>query len=158
MKKHLLFFLILTLAITSCSKPSNFQNPKEEILTCAKTETDEDGYNTTDTMVIISKNGKVTKATETTISEMDKNMIDITLSFGEEFTKEFNEIVGMDATYSKESDNSIKYVITIDYTKLDVKKLKENFKNDFNENSFYSAKDKTIEEFKKENLSDYVCN
>ncbi len=157
MKKHLLLFLILILSLTSCNNKTEQKNTQEEILTCSKTETDEDGYNITDTMVVTAKNGKVVKATETTISEINKNMVDIVLSFGEEFTKEFNEIEGIEATYSKESDSSIKYIITVDYTKLDIKKLKDNLKNVFNEKSFYSSKDKTIEEFKKENLSDYTC-
>lgn len=158
MKKILLSFLIIALVLTSCSKPIAKENTvKEETLTCTKTETDEEGYNITDTIVLTSKNDLVIKATETTISEMDKNMIDITLSFGEEFVKEFNEIEGMEAAYSKESEHSIKYTISIDYTKIDLNKLKEIFKNDFTKNNFYTSKNQTLEEFKKENLSDYSC-
>ena len=81
-----------------------------------------------------------------------------TISFGETFSSAFNEIDGMDMKYSKESETSIKLTMSVDFAKLDMDKLKEAFGSDLTDESFYSAKDKTVEEFKNENLEGYTCN
>ena len=47
--------------------------------------------------------------------------------------------------------------MTVDYNELDIDALKETFGDDFDEESFYSSKDITIDEFKEKNLTDYTC-
>ena len=48
--------------------------------------------------------------------------------------------------------------MSVDFSKLYMDKLKEAFGSDLTDESFYSAKDKTVEEFKNENLEGYTCN
>ena len=131
---------------------------KTNTLNCTKTETDDDGYKTTETIVVTSKNDKVSKVEQTSIQEMEADLVDSTISFGETFSSAFNEIDGMDMKYSKESETSIKLTMSVDFAKLDMDKLKEAFGNDLTDDSFYSSKDMTVEEFKKENLEGYTCN
>lgn len=131
---------------------------KTNTLNCTKTETDDDGYKTTETIVVTSKNDKVSKVEQTSIQEMEANLVDSTISFGETFSSAFNEIDGMDMKYSKESETSIKLTMSVDFAKLDMDKLKEAFGSDLTDDSFYSSKDMTVEEFKKENLEGYTCN
>lgn len=131
---------------------------KTKTLNCTKTETDDEGYKTTETIVVTSKNDKVSKVEQTSIQEMEADLVDSTISFGETFSSAFNEIDGMDMKYSKESETSIKLTMNVDFAKLDMDKLKEAFGSDLTDESFYSAKDMTVEEFKKENLEGYTCN
>ncbi len=131
---------------------------KTKTLNCTKTETDDEGYKTTETIIVTSKNDKVSKVEQTSIQEMAADLVDSTISFGETFSSAFNEIDGMDMKYSKESETSIKLTMSVDFAKLDMDKLKEAFGSDLTDESFYSAKDKTVEEFKNENLEGYTCN
>lgn len=131
---------------------------KTKTLNCTKTETDDEGYKTTETIIVTSKNDKVSKVEQTSIQEMEADLVDSTISFGETFSSAFNEIDGMDMKYSKESETSIKLTMSVDFAKLDMDKLKEAFGSDLTDESFYSAKDKTVEEFKNENLEGYTCN
>lgn len=152
MKKYVILMCAIGVMLftTGCEKTST--------LNCTKTETDDDGYKTTETIVVTSKNDKVSKVEQTSIQEMDADLVDTTISFGETFSSAFNDIDGMDMTYSKESDNSIKTTMSVDFAKLDMEKLKEAFGSDLTDDSFYSSKDMTLEEFKKENLDGYTCN
>lgn len=152
MKKNviLMFVIGVMLFTTGCEKTNT--------LNCTKTETDEEGYKITETMVVTAKNDKISKVEQTSIQEMEKDLVDSTISLGQTFSSTFNEIDGMNMTYSKESETSIKMAISVDFSKLDVNKLKEKFGSDLTDESFYSAKDMTVEEFKNENLEGYTCN
>lgn len=152
MKKYVISMIIVGVIVftTGCEKT--------QTLNCTRTETDDDGYKTTETIVVTSKKGKVSKVEQTNIEEMDADMIETTLSFGNTFSSKFNEIEGMNVSYSKESDNSIKTTMSVDFAKLDMDKLKEAFGSALTDESFYSSKDMSLEEFKKENLEGYTCN
>ena len=141
--------LILVLLITGCEW-------KTKTLTCSK-ESVEDNLKTSEEMLVSYKNNKVFKITQTTIEEMDPDLIDTTISFGENFASTLNQVDGFEVNYSKENNNSVKYQITIDYSKMDMNKLKELFGDDWNEEDYIKAKDQDIEEFKKERLEGYTC-
>lgn len=141
--------LILVLLITGCEG-------KIKTLTCTK-ESVEDNLKTSEEMLVSYKNNKVFKITQTTIEEMDPDLIDTTISFGENFASTLNQVDGFEVNYSKESNNSVKYQITMDYSKMDMNKLKELFGDDWNEEDYIKAKDQDIEEFKKELLEGYTC-
>lgn len=141
--------LILVLLITG------FEG-KTKTLTCTK-ESVEDNLKTSEEMLVSYKNNKVFKITQTTIEEMDPDLIDTTISFGENFASTLNQVDGFEVNYSKESNNSVKYQITMDYSKMDMNKLKELFGDDWNEEDYIKAKDQDIEEFKKERLEGYTC-
>lgn len=160
MKKSLLVLLIgVMFFVTGCG--SNEEESKTAdnsgTLTCTKSETNEDGYNVKDTMVVTYSDKKVIKVEETNIEEMDSDTADMTVSFGQLFATSLNEISGFNVSYEKETDTSVKYKITVDYTTLDLTQLKETFGDDFDESSFYSDTDITIDEFKSNNLVDYTC-
>ena len=141
--------LILVLLITGCEG-------KIKTLTCTK-ESVEDNLKTSEEMLVSYKNNKVFKITQTTIEEMDPDLIDTTISFGENFASTLNQVDGFEVNYSKENNNSVKYQITMDYSKMDMNKLKELFGDDWNEEDYIKAKDQDIEEFKKERLEGYSC-
>ncbi len=141
--------LILVLLITGCEG-------KIKTLTCTK-ESVEDNLKTSEEMLVSYKNNKVFKITQTTIEEMDPDLIDTTISFGENFASTLNQVDGFEVNYTKESNNSVKYQITMDDSKMDMNKLKELFGDDWNEEDYIKAKDQDIEEFKKERLEGYSC-
>ncbi len=157
MRKYFIFMLVAGFMVltTGCNKETPKDTPKA--LTCSKVETSEDGYKTTDTIKVNSKDNKVTKVEETTITEMNPEMVEMTVSLGESFISTFNDINGFNASYVKESENSVKYTLSIDYEKLNIDELKEKFGEDFDNNSFYTSKDITVEEFKTQNLEGYTC-
>lgn len=137
-------------AVTGCGNNSGS-------LSCEKVTTDEEGYKTTDTINVTYENNKVTKVENINLSEMDPAAVDMTISFANLFTSALNEVNGMNVEYSKENDSTVKYIMTVDYKELDIDALKEAFGEDFDEESFYSSKNITIDEFKEKNLTDYTC-
>lgn len=151
-KKGLFGFLVAfcLFAFTGCGT-----GPKT--LSCEKVTTDENGYKTTDTINVTYENDKVTKVENINLSEMDASTVDATISFASLFATAFNEVNGMHVEYSKENDTTVKYVMTVDYNELDLDSLKETFGDSLDEDSFYSSKDITIDEFKEKNLADYTC-
>lgn len=126
--------------------------------TCTQTTTDDDGYKTTDTMVITYKNKKVTKVEDTNIMEMDPDYIEFTLSFGQEFAKAFNELKGFEVNYSKDGENKIKMTMNIDFSKIDVDNMKDVLGDLFDDDeSFYGDTDITIDDFISKNMEGYTC-
>ena len=153
MKKLIILSSILCLLITGCSSNSN-----SGTLNCTKIDYDDEGYKTTNTMVVNYKNDKVTTVTETIVSEMDSNYIDFTLSFGKTFAESLNEIEGLTAEYTKLDSNNLQYVMTVDYNKIDVDNVKEVLGDSFDENqeSMYTN-DVSLEKFKSDILNGYTC-
>lgn len=155
--------LLILLSVTGCGNFGTFNSDKVETkdensgtLKCTKVET-EDGKNIDDTMVVTYKDNKVTKVENTNVTEMDASMVDLTVSFGTAFASKLNELNGFNVNYSKIDDTKVKYVITVNFEELDVEQLKSTFGEDFDEESFYSSKDVSLDNFKENNLSDYTC-
>lgn len=153
MKKILIFSCVLCLLLTGCGS-----NLNSGTLNCTKIEYDEDGYKTTDTMVVNYKNDKVTTLTETNVSEMDADYIDFTLSFGQLFAESLSKIEGLTAEYSKVDNSTLQYIITVDYTKIDLNNVKDVLGDSFDETqaSMYTN-NVSLEKFKSDILSDYTC-
>lgn len=144
----MLSFIVLPFLITGCGS--------EKTLTCTK-ETVIDDLKTTEEIKVSYKQDKILKISQTTIEEMDPDVIDTTIDFGESFASAFNDIDGFTIKYSKENNNAVKYEMTMDYRKMDMAKLKEKFGDDWNDEEFTKAKDMNIEEFKNEQLAGYTC-
>lgn len=145
--------LLTVISLSGCSTSS------DKTMTCTKSETDEDGYKTEDTIKInYNKDNYVTKVSSTSTLETDESYVDMTIGFLKEFETKFNEIGGINYSISKEGNNKIKLVLGIDYEKLDVDKLKE-AAGDGLDLSLVDSNDThvTIEEFKKNELEGYIC-
>ena len=133
-------------------------NKNSGTLTCTKTYT-EDGNQINDTMVVIYENNTVISVENSNVTEYaDASMVDMTVSFGQLFATSLNEVDGFNISYSKENENTVKYIMSVNYDELNIDALKEKFGDDFDEDSFYSSKNISIDDFKAENLSDYTCN
>ena len=158
MKKYskLAVLFVLIALISGCGK-DGISLSKEKELTCTNTTTDEDGYKNEDKMVVTYKDNKVVKVTETNVTETDPSMLDMTYSFTSAFAESFNKVDGMNITYSKEGNNKLKFVMIVDYDKIDVDSLKNTLGDLYDEDNFYNKKDITIDEFKENNLKDYTC-
>ena len=154
MKKVLSIGLIalFIFGLTGCG------NDNSGTLTCTKTETNEEGYATEETMIVTYKDNIVTNVEATAIEEMDTDLVDMTVSFGQLFATSLNEVNGLNVSYEKESDSSVKYIMSVDFQTLDLDALRETFGEDFDDDSFYANNNITIDEFREENLSDYNCN
>lgn len=164
-KKAFAILLISTLLLTGCGKDKdnnddkNKDNIKENtgMITCTKSETDEDNLKTDSTMVVNYKKGIVTKVTETSTQEVEESMIEFTLLLGNGLAEKLNAVDGISSSFSKEGANKIKSEMSVDYEKLDVESLKSSLGEMFNEDTFYSSKDLTLEDFKSKNLEGYEC-
>ena len=154
MKKVLSIGLIalFIFGLTGCG------NDNSGTLTCTKTETNEEGYATKETMIVTYKDNTVTNVEATAIEEMDTDLVDMTVSFGQLFATSLNEVNGLNVSYEKESDSSVKYIMSVDFQTLDLDALRETFGEDFDDDAFYANNNITIDEFREENLSDYNCN
>ena len=141
----------LFMFVTGCGSNST------ETLTCTKTSTDEDGYKTTDTLEVTAKNDKVVQVVDTNISETDPDLYDFSYNIYSGFATTFNKVDGINMVYSKEDDNKIKFVMTVDFTKLNTESIKNTLGDLYNDNNFYNEKDITLEKFKENNLKDYTC-
>lgn len=152
MKKYLLILLTLGMFfITGCESSSG-------TLTCTKTEISEEGYSTETTMVVTYKNKIVNKVEQTSIEEMDADFVDTSIYFSQLLAASLNEINGYNITFTKESVTSVKIVTTIDYTELDLEKIKEAFGSSYKEGSLYSLSNISIKDFKETQLDGYKCN
>lgn len=154
MKKIIKIMAITSLLmfITGCESKTSTQT-----LTCTKTSTDEDGYKTTDTIEVTAKEDKVIKVIDTNVSEVDPNYLDFTFNLSSGLSETINKLDGMNIVYTKEDKNKIKFVMTVDFAKLNTESIKDAFGDLYDENNFYSEKDITLEKFKENNLKDYTC-
>lgn len=141
---------ILLFTVTGCGSTT-------KTMTCTKTSTDEDGYKTTDTLEVTAKEDKVIKVIDTNVSEVDPNYLDFTFNLSSGLSETINKVDGMNVVYTKEDNNKIKFVMTVDFTKLNTESIKDAFGDLYDENNFYSEKDITLEKFKENNLKDYTC-
>lgn len=152
MKKSLIILLLIAITITGCSF-------SEKSLTCTKTETDEEGYNTTNTIIITYKNNQVIKIKNTSISEVDPNYIDFSYTIGTSFAETLNKANGINVEYSKQDTNKIQTIIEINYSEISEENLKETlgdlYSND--SDSLYTLKNLSIEDFKEKHLDGYTC-
>lgn len=156
MKKLLvcLVAMFVCFSLTGCGNSSN--NGSTEKLTCTKTETDEEGYKTESTITVNYKDNKVTKVKQEDVETMDESEVELTYSFGSVFTEAFKNIDGIDAKLEKVNNTSIKSIIEIDYTKLDVNAINEAL-GSMAGDSIYSKSDITLDEFKSSYLEGYTC-
>lgn len=165
----LLLTLIVCFCLTGCGEKNNDSNNdnnnnnnttndnKQNVLNCTKTETDEEGYTTTDTMNITYKDNTIKKIENINISEMDSEVLEASYSLSSILATSLNEIDGFNVTYSKESDTSLKYTMIVDYNKLDIKALKEALGDLANENMFYTSNELNLDNFKASYLQGYTC-
>lgn len=152
MKKKLLISSIFVLMLlTGCGAT-------EETLNCTKTEYDEDGYKTTDTMVVKYKNNIVTSVSETNVSEIDSSIMDMTLSFGNLFAEKLSEIDGINVKYTKVNEKTLQFTVDVDYSKVELDKVKQILGDAYDEKqaSMYTKNIK-LDTFKNDILNNYTC-
>ena len=150
--RKLVVIFVFALMLVGCGSKSNTQT-----ITCTNTTTDEDGYKTTDTIEVTAVDGKVTKVVDTNVSETDPSLIDFSYNIVTAFAEKLNEANGMSIVYTKEDNNKLKFVMNVDYSKLDVEKIKESLGSTYDDNNFYSNKDITLDSFKENHLKNYTC-
>lgn len=161
MKKKLILVAFISLFLlvgcgTNSSDSSKVLNTGT--LKCTKTEYDEEGYKTTDTMIVKYKKNIVTSVSETNISEMDASIIDISLSFGNLFAKALNEIEGINVEYTKLNEKQLQFTIDVDYSKVELEKVKEVFGDTYdNSQASMYTKNISLDTFKADILNDYTC-
>ena len=148
-KKVFAVLLISTLLLTGCGKDKDTNDDKDKndvkentgMITCTKSETDEDNLKTESTMTVNYKKGIVTKVEETSTQEVDEAMIELTLLVGNGLAEKLNAVDGISSSFSKEGSNQIKSVMSVDYEKLNVEDLNTSLGEMFYEDNYYSSKD-----------------
>lgn len=164
---RLLLIAILAITLVGCeTKEKDDEKGENKVATtqkikCSKEEIDEDGYKTTENMIVTTKDNKVKNVSSTSIIEMDPEYIEFTISFGEAMATEFNKVEGMEMKYEKDTEKTLKMTLSVDYDKLDPEQMKEVLGELYEEDessSLYHSKDMTFEEFKKESLEGYTCD
>ena len=151
MKKYLIILLTCGMIfVTGCGNSSG-------TLTCTKTEISEDGYSTKTTMVVTYVDKIVNKVEQTSIEEMDADFVGTSIYFSQLLAESLNEVDGYNIIFEEESDTSVKIVTTIDYTELDIEKIKETLGSSYKEDALYSLSNITIEDFKETQLDGYTC-
>lgn len=161
--KYIIIILSVLLITSGCSgkddtgtKKSIFSSNK--ILECVKTEVDEEGFESVETMLVTYNKSKVLSMKSTNVIETDPEYLEMQLSFGIAFTEAFNAIDGMRFTYEKINESTYKVITEIDYSKINIDQIREKLGVLYDENEGIYSKDSfTIDEFKEENLSDYTC-
>lgn len=159
-KKLILVTLISLFLLAGCgtdnSDSSKISNTGT--LNCTKIEYDEDGYKTTDTMIVKYKKNIVTNVSETNVSEMDTDIIDMSLSFSNLFAEALNKIDGINAKYTKLDENQLQFTIDVDYSKVELEQVKEAFGDAYDDSqSTMYTKNISLDTFKADILSDYTC-
>lgn len=172
MKKLGLLCLVtlLLLSITGCGNNTNQRGKNDNTgkMICSKTETDEDGYTTDNTITATYKNDKLLTIKQEQLQKMDAEYIDFVYGIGSLIMKSFENIGGMMVTYEKVGDNSIKTVFEVNYEKLDYNALEEiskklNASEDSSDESSQLItnikKDLTLDEFKEmyNSTNGYTC-
>lgn len=164
-KKMFAVLIVSILLLTGCGKEKVIKDDKTNddvkentgMITCTKSETDEDNLKSDSTIVVNYNKGIVTKVSETNIQEVDESMIELTFLMGNGLTEKLNAVDGISSSFVKEGNNKIKSEMSVDYEKLNIEALKSSLGEMFNEETFYSSKDLTLEEFKSKNLDGYEC-
>ena len=156
-----LFAFVLCFSLTGCGSNDNKENKdnkkSDQALVCTKKETDEDGFETTTKMTVKYKDDKVTAVTSEETMTMSEDIVDMTYQLSSLFVEAFDEIDGIEASYEKVDSKTLKSSMTIDYTKLNLDDIKEAFGEEAMEDTFYSEKDMSLEDFKKDYLDGYEC-
>ena len=162
MKKTLLivFAIISLFLITGCGKKNNDIIVKaNKVLICTKEETDEQGYKTKEEMKVVYSKKKVLTVIQDVTSETDPQVIDYAISAGKKVEDMFSDVEGIKISYSMLDTKTIKSSIEVDLEKVNIEKLKSKFKGILTEEelSMFTARDTTIDEFKKQELEGYKC-
>lgn len=151
MKRVLVLSILMILLLSGCGGKSG-------TLKCTKTTTDEENFQTMETIKVSYKDDHVTKIENTIKTEVDPSLLEFSYNLYNTLIANFNEINGFDASLSKESDNFIVTNFIVDYKTLDVDKLKELFGNDTSEGVIYNTNLKVnIDDFIENDLEGYTC-
>lgn len=159
MKKIISLFMALGLivSLSGCGKKETKEDKDTtKTLTCTKT-TEEDGMKSDNKVVVTYNDEKILTVEETETSVMDKSLLDMSYNFGTKMAEGFNKVDGMEMTYEKVNDTTLKSVIKMDYTKLKAENMKEALGDGFDEEDFNKSIKMNIDEFKKEELEGYTC-
>jgi len=163
MKKNIFLFvtILLLLISTGCGKKENGGGTISgtKTMTCTKEAVDDNGYKTSEEVKVTYNSKKVIKVKQTTLSEMDSQIIDFAVSAGQQVAETFNKLDGIKLDFTMENTNTTKTVMELEFDKINPDQIKEVLGSLYNDedDNFFDKKDVTIEEFKKESLKDYTC-
>jgi uncharacterized lipoprotein YehR (DUF1307 family) len=166
MKKILIVIssILLVLLISGCDNEENTNSVTtttttylKSPLTCTRTITNDEGYKTTESYVI-TFDKYITSITFTSIMSVNSMDVDPFIAMYQDLETKYNSIPGITVNFSKDGDNGIKEVMSVDYTKLDTSKMSDILGQYYDANAFYTMKNMTITDFKKNNLTSYTCN
>lgn len=167
MKKAInIFLLIITcLILVGCNNDKKEEQKKEESipndgkLVCQKNDFDDDGYAIDSTITIEYKDKKITKLSSSANIETSYKKIDSTINELKTISEALTSIEGIDLSAIKTSDTYYKEIVTIDYAKYDVTKMKETIGENISQlNPMYTEENTSISDFKSKYLSDYTCH
>ncbi len=161
MKKYIsiLLSVLILFTITGCksSISNSFNNENEySTLTCSKEEVDEDGNTTSEKVTVTYKDNIVTKTSSESIIEIDPDYMELSLAIADGVAEKYNEVSGFTYKVNKVSDSSYKVITSVDYDNLDVDQLR-NVASDIGIESDEINTKMTLDEYKENNLNDYVC-
>lgn len=172
MKKILMgyFIAMILLFSTGCGNNNSTETTSKNddrtgTLICTKNETDSDDYSINETITIKYEENIVKNVTSSTIMQTDPEYLDMTLSLSSALSEQFNDIDGMNYKISKKDDSHIETLVEVDYDKIDIDKLNElissfNDGQETNSDSFINNiknKNLTLDDYKSQNLNDYIC-
>ena len=90
--------------------------------------------------------------------ETDPAYIDFSLAIGNGLAKALNQVKGIKMVYEKIENNKIKFVLEVDYEKIDLEEIKNALGDLYSEeDNLYASKDFTIDDFRGKNLQGYTC-
>ena len=129
-------------------------------MVCTKTEVDE-GYTTEETIEFKYTKNEMKTIVSNVVSETEPDYIDLAISSASLITEELNKLSGISYEITKGNNNTINYVVSIDYDKVNIEEMKKAFGEYTENNDVYTDFDKntSITSVKEEMIDDgYKCN
>lgn len=127
----------------------------EKTITCSKETTDEDGTNTKEKQIFITKNDIIRKVEQNQIITYSDDSGSIAYGFLKLFVDELDQIDGFETSISEYQNNSFTYTMKLNYDELNINKLKELFGDNFDEKTYNN--NLKFSDYQKNNLEGYTC-
>ena len=93
----------------------------------------------------------------TTITETDAELMDLSLGVMKAYSMSFDGIEGITVDVNQVGDNKVKIETNVNYNEVNVENLREKLGSLVDDDSYYSSSSFTIEQFKEEHLEGYTC-
>ena len=152
MRKFLGIFIgiLMVVLVSGCGT-------KEKTMTCTKEFVDSGNYKTTDTLEITYNSKSVLRIKNTTITETDAELMDLSLGVMKAYSMSFDGVEGITVDVNQVGDNKVKIETNVNYNEVNVENLREKLGSLVDDDSYYSSSSFTIDQFKEEHLEGYTC-